>query len=183
MGAADCRSRIAFRNPVQREWLFRAAGRHDDACQIFRLFRLRQLGCRGMPLCAAGWIDTTCGGQCDRVRDEWSDLSDADRQPEWQNPVREHGRDGQQSRMRSIALLPARIAFRNPEVEAAVYRRFSMALQGRQSGRHQRQREIQRQRYAELREGAGDDSCRIPPNPRPKHHNFSGMRLQPARHD
>ena len=111
MGTADRRSRIAFRNPVQREWLFRTARRHDDACQIFRLFRLRQLGCRGMPLCAAGWIDTTCGGQCDRVRVEWSDLSDADRQSEWQNPVREHGRDGQQSRMRSIAVLPARIAY------------------------------------------------------------------------
>ena len=117
MGATHHRSRVAFRNPVRCERLHGRARRHDDAHQIRWLIRGRQLELGAMRIHAAGQITPAFRSQCDGMRVERADGSNAHRQSERHHPMREHGSRRQQSGLCWLTLLSGaadHLAFRNP---------------------------------------------------------------------
>ena len=113
---------MGFRNPVQREGLHGHPNRHDDAGQILRLLRWRQLGQHAMRIRTARRTTAAYRGQWHGVRVERADVENACRQSERNHPMREHGSRWQQSGLRGLALLsdPLRIVFRNPVMPTAM---------------------------------------------------------------
>ena len=146
---------MGFRNPVQREGLHGHPHRHDDAGQILRFLRWRQLEQRAMRIHDPNRTASAYRGQWNGVRVERANGEDAHRQSERHHPMCEHGSRGQQSGLRRLALLSdlMRIVFRNPAMEASVYERQPHSVSSRAHRHDQRQRQVHRQRTAELLDG------------------------------
>ena len=94
-------------------------------------------------------------GQRDGMRIERADGENAQRQSQRNHQMREHGSRRQQSGLRRLALLsdPMRIVFRNPAMETSIHERQTHSMSRRTRRHDQWQRQVHRQRTAELHDG------------------------------
>lgn len=74
------------------------------------------------------------------------------------------------------------VVFRNPAMEGAVYEQQTHSVSRRTRRHGQRQRQVHRQRNAELLDGGGDHPRSVPPTRRSEHHRVPVLRFQPACH-